>query len=81
MPISFLLACVVIFFTALSYAELSSRYPHSAGEAIYIFKGFNNQKLSIVTGLIIAMSGILSCATIFHFEYVSKLEFHFYLHL
>lgn len=35
-PLSFLLACVVVSFTALAYAELSARYPVSAGEAVYI---------------------------------------------
>ena len=66
MPLSFLLACVVIFFTALSYAELSSRYPVSAGEAVYLYEGFGSSKLSILVGLAIAMSGMLSSATIIH---------------
>jgi amino acid transporter len=66
MPISFLIACVVVFFTALSYAELSSRYPVSAGEAVYTYEGFGSQKLSILVGLTIALSGMLSSATIIH---------------
>ncbi len=66
MPLSFIIACVVVFFTALSYAELSSRYPVSAGEAVYIYEGFGSEKLSIMIGLMIAFSGLLSSATIIH---------------
>lgn len=66
MPFSFILACVVVFFTALSYAELSSRYPYSAGEALYAKHAFNSTSLSIIIGLMIAISGILSSATIVH---------------
>lgn len=66
MPISFLIACIVVFFTALSYAELSSRYPVSAGEAVYVYEGFGSEKLSVLVGVTIAMSGMLSSATIIH---------------
>ncbi len=66
MPISFILACIVVFFTALTYAELSSRYPVSAGEAVYIYKGMGSKKLSILVGITIAFSGVLSSATIIH---------------
>ena len=65
-PLSFLIACVVVFFTALSYAELSARYPVSAGEARYINEGFNSPTLSTIVGLSIAFSGLLSSATILH---------------
>lgn len=66
MPFSFIVACVVIFFTALSYAELASRYPVSAGETMYLYKGFGSQKLSVAVGIVIVMSGIFSSATIIH---------------
>ncbi len=65
-PLSFLLACVVVLFTALSYAELSARYPLSAGEAVYINAGFNSPALSTVVGLTISFAGLLSSATILH---------------
>ena len=65
-PLSFLIACIVVFFTAISYAELSSRYPVSAAEAVYVYEGFGNRKLSIITGIVIAVSGILSSATLMH---------------
>lgn len=63
-PLAFVLACVVVLFTALSYAELSARYPFSAGEAIYVKEGLGSDRLSMFVGLTIAMSGILSSATI-----------------
>ena len=65
-PISFIVACIVIIFTALCYAELSSRYPYSAGEALYAKHAFNSKYLSLIIGLFIALSGILSSATIVH---------------
>lgn len=63
-PLSFLFACVVVSFTALAYAELSARYPMSAGEALYINAGFNNPTLSTIVGLSVALTGLLSSATI-----------------
>lgn len=65
-PISFIIACVVVLFTALSYAELSSRFPYCAGEALYANKAFNSKTPSIIIGILIALSGILSSATIVH---------------
>jgi len=65
-PLSFLIACLVVTFTALSYAELSARYPMSAGEAVYINAGFKSPTLSTIVGLSIAFTGLLSSATILH---------------
>ena len=63
-PLAFVVACIVVLFTALSYSELSSRFPYSAGEALYAKKAFNSKFLSIAIGIMIALSGILSSATI-----------------
>ncbi len=63
-PVSFIIACIVVFFTALSYSELSARFPYSAGEALYAKEAFNSNILSIAIGGMIALSGILSSATI-----------------
>ena len=63
-PLSFLLAAIVASFTALTYAELSSRFPVSAGEAVYIQEGFGFKGLSVGVGLAIAAAGMLSAATI-----------------
>lgn len=64
LPLAFLLACIVVFFTALTYAELSARFPQSAGVAVYINAGFNSPFLSTLVGLTIALSGLLSAATL-----------------
>ena len=63
-PLSFMLAALVAAFSAFTYAELSSRYPFAAGEAVYLQKGFGLTWLSSATGVLIAMAGILSAATI-----------------
>ncbi len=73
LPLSFLLACIVVFFTALTYAELSARHPLSAGVAVYINAGFKNPALATFVGLTIALSGLLSSATLLHgfYSYLS----------
>jgi amino acid transporter len=63
---AFLLACVIALFTAFSYMELASRYPVSAGEAVYIQKGIGFKPLSIGFGLLIIAAGLFSAATISH---------------
>ncbi len=63
-PISFLVAAVVATFSAFSYSEMSARYPVSAGEAVYIQEGFQLTSLSRLTGLLIALAGMVSAATI-----------------
>ena len=72
-PFSFIIACIVVLFTALTYSELSSRFPYSAGEALYANEAFNSKYLSIFIGAMIALSGILSSATILHgfYGYIS----------
>lgn len=65
-PFSFLLACVVVLFSAMSYAELSARFPLSAGEAVYVYEGFGSTILSTGVGVLIASAGLLSSATILH---------------
>lgn len=65
-PFSFLLASLLAAFSAFSYAELASRFPRSAGEAIYIEEGFGIKKLSITVGLMIVAVGIVSVATLAH---------------
>ena len=63
-PWSFLLASVLAGLTAFTYAELSSRYPLSAGEAVYLQVGFGLKYLSSGVGLLIILAGIVSSATI-----------------
>jgi len=63
-PLSFLTASIIAGFTAFSYAELSSRFPKSAGEAVYLEETFHRHWLSTSTGLAGVTIGTISAATI-----------------
>jgi amino acid transporter len=63
-PWSFLLASVLAGLTAFTYAELSSRYPFSAGEAVYLQAGLGLKYLSSGVGLLIILAGTVSSAAI-----------------
>lgn len=63
-PIAFLLAAVIAAFTAFSYAELVSRFPRSAAEAVYVKAAFNSQSLAALTGWSVVLVGVVSSATI-----------------
>lgn len=63
-PVSFLLAALLACLTAFTYAELSARYPLSAGEAVYIQEGIGIRQLSAVVGILIILAGVVSAATI-----------------
>jgi basic amino acid/polyamine antiporter, APA family len=63
-PFAFLAAFIVAIITALAYAELTSRYPFSAGEAIYVQEAIGIPVLSACVGLLIVFTGIVSVATI-----------------
>ena len=72
-PVSFLIVAIVVAFTAFSYAELSTRYPVSAGEAAYLEAGFGSGTMATVTGLAVAISGTVSAAAVV-IESVSYLQ-------
>lgn len=63
-PMAFVMAAIVVGFTAFSYAELSTRYPVSAGEAAYVQAGFQHALLARLVGLAVAVSGIVSAAAV-----------------
>ena len=63
-PWSFLIASTIAGLTAFTYAELSSRYPLSAGEAVYLQAGFERKLLSAGVGVLIVLAGIVSAAAI-----------------
>lgn len=65
-PFAFLLASLLAGFSAFSYAELASRYPRSAGEAVYLQQAFGIQKFSMLMGLLIIVIGLVSTATLIH---------------
>jgi amino acid transporter len=62
-PFAFALAAIIAVFSGLSYGELGARYPLSAGEAVYLNKAFNRRSLSVAVGLLIALAGLVSAAT------------------
>lgn len=61
-PISFLTAAMVAAFSALSFGELSARYPVSAGESHYVHQAFGRRWLSICVGWLVIATGIVSAA-------------------
>jgi amino acid transporter len=63
-PLAFLLASIIAGFTAFSYAELSSRFPKSAGEVVYLEETFHRHWLSTGTGIAVIAIGTISAATI-----------------
>lgn len=65
-PWAFILAGTLAAFTGLSYAELGSRYPESAGEAAYLAHGFKRRWLTAAAGYGVALSGSISSAVVLH---------------
>ncbi len=63
-PLAFLFAAVIAAFSAFSYAELSARYPRSAGEAVYIEEAFHRRWLSAFIGWSVVLIGTVSGATL-----------------
>jgi len=63
-PWSFVLAAVVMAFTVGSYAELTTRFPVSAGEAAYVRAAFRSRAASTLTGLLTIVIGIVSSAAV-----------------
>ncbi|MBW4663465.1 MAG: APC family permease [Chroococcus sp. CMT-3BRIN-NPC107] len=61
--VSFTTAMVVAAFTALSYAELGSRFPKSGGVAYFVHKTFHNHLLSTLVGWIMFCTCLVSMAT------------------
>ena len=61
-PLSFIFAGAIAALTAASYAELSSRYPVSAGEAAYMDAAFGLPNLALLTGLAIAIGAAIASA-------------------
>lgn len=83
-PYSFLISAIIALFTSLSYGELSSLLPKSAGEAAYAREGFRNNNIAILVGWLTIVTGVVSSSSIlssfigylhlfYHFDiYLSK---------
>ncbi len=63
-PLAFLIASLLAGFSAFSYAELSARYPLSAGEAVYVQRAFGKAWLATMVGFLIVFIGMVSTATL-----------------
>jgi len=61
--LSFLIASLIASFTALSYAELSSMFPRSSAEYVYV-KNAMGDKIAFTIGWLIIFSGILSASAV-----------------
>jgi amino acid transporter len=63
-PWSFAIAAIVMALTVASYTELSTRFPFSAGEAVYVKAAFHSRLLSTLTGLMTIAVGVVSSAAV-----------------
>lgn len=63
-PLALLLSGVLALLSACSFAELSSRYPVSAGEARYVGAAFRLPALSTTVGWLVISTGVVSAATL-----------------
>jgi amino acid transporter len=63
-PLSFLIAAILAGFTAFSYAELGSRVPRSAGEAMFVQTAFNSPAFATMIGFLVMTTGIISSGAI-----------------
>lgn len=61
---SFLTAMTVASFTALSYAELGSRFPQSGGVACFVHRAFRTNWLSVLVGWLMFCTCLVSMATL-----------------
>ena len=63
-PWSFLIAAMVMALTVASYAELSTRFPVSAGEAAYVKAAFQSRILSTFVGLLTIAVGVVASSAV-----------------
>jgi amino acid transporter len=61
-PLSFMVASLVAGLTAMSYAELSSRFPESGGEIAFVRAAFPRRMLIAATGWAVICNGTISAA-------------------
>ena len=62
--VAFLLALILAVFTALSYAELVTKYPRAGGTATYAYNAFKIPFVSFIVAFAVAASGLFSAATL-----------------
>jgi amino acid transporter len=63
-PVAFLVASSMAALTALSFCELSARYPRAGGEAVYVGEGLRSVRLATAVGVAVALASCISAATV-----------------
>jgi len=63
-PWAFLMAAALAAFTALSFAQLSARFPRAAGAALYVQQGLGLPRLALLVGLMVILAGVVSSAAL-----------------
>lgn len=63
-PLAFLMAALVAALSALAFAEFAARKPRSGGEVAYVQHAFGSGRLSVLVGLVVMLTGIVSAATL-----------------
>jgi APA family basic amino acid/polyamine antiporter len=62
--LTFLFAAILAIITGLSYAELTSRYPVSAGAAAFVRRAFPGRFTATLIGVIVLGTGLVSASTV-----------------
>lgn len=63
-PVSFILAAALAGLAAAAYAEMSSRFPKTAAEAVYVREGLRIVPLAVLAGLCVLTTGMVSAAAL-----------------
>ncbi len=63
-PLALLLAGGLALLSAFSFAELTRRYPFSAGEVQYVDAAFGVTRLSQIVGVMVILTGLVSAGTL-----------------
>ena len=63
-PLAMVLSGLLALLSSFSFAELSSRYPVSAGEARYVQEAFGRVSLATVVGWLVIATGVVSAAAL-----------------
>lgn len=63
-PLSLMIAGAVALVSALSFAEMSRRFPASEGEVAYVDAAFGWRRLSQLVGTLVILTGVVSAATL-----------------
>ncbi len=63
-PAAFLIASLMATLTAMSFAELSGRFPRAAGAALYVQEGFSSKGIAATIGLLVITAGLVSSAAL-----------------